>query len=70
MFVLIQSENHASKKGKMAGRYQFYTHPTRIGLNCMVFLVIILIYLTITFALETNRHIFMKIIQDQKHLTI
>ena len=33
MFALIQSENHASNKGKTAGRYQFDTHPTRIGLN-------------------------------------
>ena len=31
MFALIQSENHASNKGKTAGRYQFDTHPTGIG---------------------------------------
>ena len=33
MFALIQSKNHASNKGKTAGRYQFDTHPTGIGLN-------------------------------------
>jgi len=35
MFALIQSENHASNKGKTTGRYQFDTHPTgsRIGLS-------------------------------------
>ena len=33
MFALIQSENHASNKGKTAGRYQFDTHPTGIGLR-------------------------------------
>jgi len=33
MVALIQSENHASNKGKTAGRYQFDTHPTGIGLN-------------------------------------
>ena len=33
MFALIQSENHASNKGKTAGRYQFDTHPAGIGLN-------------------------------------
>ena len=33
MFALIQSENHASNKGKTAGRYQFDTHPTGIGLS-------------------------------------
>ena len=32
MFALIQSENHASNKGKTAGRCQFDTHPTGIGL--------------------------------------
>ena len=32
-FNPIQSKNHAAKKGKMAGRYQFDTHPTGIGLN-------------------------------------
>ena len=32
MVALIQNENHASNKGKTAGRYQFDTHPTRIGL--------------------------------------
>ena len=31
MVSLIQRENHAANKGKMAGRYQFDTHPTRIG---------------------------------------
>ena len=30
--MLIQSKNHASNKGKMAGRSQFNTHPTGIGL--------------------------------------
>ena len=29
---LNQSKNHASNKGKIAGRYQFDTHPTGIGL--------------------------------------
>ena len=33
MVTLIQSENHAANKGKMAGRYQFDNHPTRIGLK-------------------------------------
>ena len=33
MFALIQSENHASNKGKTAGRYQFDTNLTGIGLN-------------------------------------
>ena len=33
MVALIQSENHAANKGKTAGRYQFDTHPTRIGLD-------------------------------------
>ena len=33
MVALIQSENHAANKGKMAGRYQFDTFPTRIGLR-------------------------------------
>ena len=33
MVALIQSKNHASNKGKTAGRYQFDTHPTGIGLN-------------------------------------
>ena len=33
MVALIQSENHATNKGKTAGRYQFDTHPTGIGLN-------------------------------------
>ena len=32
MVALIQSKNHAAIKGKTAGRYQFDTHPTRIGL--------------------------------------
>ena len=31
MFALIQSENHATNKGKTAGRYKFDTHPTGIG---------------------------------------
>ena len=33
MVALIQSESHTSNKGKTAGRYQFDTHPTGIGLN-------------------------------------
>ena len=33
MVALIQSENHASNKGKTAGRYQFDTHPTGVGLS-------------------------------------
>ena len=33
MVVLIQSENHAANKEKTAGRYQFDTHPTGIGLR-------------------------------------
>ena len=32
MVALIQSKNHAANKGKTAGRYQFDTHPTGIGL--------------------------------------
>ena len=32
MFALIQSENHALNKEKTAGRYQFDTHLTGIGL--------------------------------------
>ena len=32
MVALIQSENHASNIGKMAGRYQFDTQPTGIEL--------------------------------------
>ena len=31
--ALIQSENHAANKEKTAGKYQFDTHPTRIGLS-------------------------------------
>ena len=31
--MLIQSKNHASNKGKMAGRCLFDTHPTGIGLR-------------------------------------
>ena len=37
MVALIQSENHASNKGKTAGRYQFDTHPTGIGLIKLCF---------------------------------
>ena len=33
MFALIQRKNHALNKGKTAGRYQFDTHPTGIGLT-------------------------------------
>jgi len=33
MVALIQSKNHAAKKGKTAGRYQFDTHPAGIGLR-------------------------------------
>ena len=33
MFALIQSKNYVSNKGKSVGRYQYGTHPTRIGLN-------------------------------------
>lgn len=33
MFALIQIEKHASNKGSTAGRYQFDTHPTGIGLS-------------------------------------
>ena len=33
MVALIQSENHAANNGKMAGRHQFVTHLTRIGLR-------------------------------------
>ena len=33
MVALIQSENHAANKGKIAGRYQFDTHQTGIGLR-------------------------------------
>ena len=36
MVALIQSENHAANKGKTAGRYQFDTHPTGIGLTLPV----------------------------------
>ena len=36
MVALIQSENHASNKGKTAGRYQFDTHPTGIGLSTIL----------------------------------
>ena len=32
MVALIQSENHASNKGKTAGNYQFDTHLTGIWL--------------------------------------
>ena len=41
MVALIQSKNHAANKGKTAGRYQFDTHPTGIGLrDChLVYLV-------------------------------
>ena len=37
MVALIQSENHAASKGQTAGRYQFNTHPTGIGLSVNVF---------------------------------
>ena len=33
MVALIQSKNHAANKGKTAGKYQFDTHLTRIGLK-------------------------------------
>ena len=33
MVALIQSENHAANKGKAAGRFQFDTNPTGIGLR-------------------------------------
>ena len=33
MVALIQSKNHATNKGKTAGRYQFDTHLTGIGLK-------------------------------------
>ena len=33
MVALIQGKNYAANKGKTAGRYQFDTHPTGIGLN-------------------------------------
>ena len=33
MFALVQIKNRALNKGKTAGRYQFDTHPTGIGLN-------------------------------------
>ena len=35
MVALIHSKNHAANKGKMAGRYQFDTHPTGIGLTTL-----------------------------------
>ena len=34
--ALIQSENHAANKEKTAGRYQFDTHLTGIGLRVSV----------------------------------
>ena len=38
MVALIQRENHVANKWKTAGRYQFDTHPTRIGLRrCLIF---------------------------------
>ena len=39
MVALIQSKNHASNKGKTAGRYQFDTNPTGIGLTQMLDIV-------------------------------
>ena len=33
MVALIMSENHAANKRKTAGRYQFDTHPTGMGLK-------------------------------------
>ena len=33
MVALIQIENHTANKGKTAGRYQFDTHLTGIGLK-------------------------------------
>ena len=33
MFALIQSKIHALNKGNTAGRYQFDTQPTGIGLR-------------------------------------
>ena len=36
MVALFQSENHAANKGKTAGRNQFDTHPTGIGLRCVI----------------------------------
>ena len=35
MVALIQSKNHATNKGKTAGRFQFDTHPTGIGLKSL-----------------------------------
>ena len=33
---MIQSINYAANKGKTAGRYQFDTHPTGIGLMAIL----------------------------------
>ena len=36
MVALIQTENYAANKGKTAGRCQFDTHLTGIGLSASV----------------------------------
>ena len=40
MVPWIQSKNHAANKGKSAGRYQFDTHPTEIGLKSRLLIVL------------------------------
>ena len=51
MVALIQCVNHAANKGETAGRYQFDTYPTGIGLNqLMVPLGLILT----TFSFQKN----------------
>ena len=60
MVALIQSKNHAGNKGKMAGKYQFDTHPTGIGLKEQtVFLerinfYILLHFISVYYSLQHN----------------
>ena len=47
MVALIQSKYHAANKGKMAGRFQFGTQSTGIGLKVLWFNSFILFYLVL-----------------------
>ena len=43
--ALIQIENCAANEGKMAGRYQFDTHSTEIGLFIIIYCQVIGIFI-------------------------
>ena len=60
MVALIQSENHSANKGKIAGRYQFDTHPTGIGLNILVWYVPEISVRHSEFRAADNKSVFIK----------